>query len=215
MTISGADLNITPIDNDNGYTILNTFETNIVNETKIVLHVIQPIEILDVIDALEQNTINLGRSYKNIIKLQINMLRTKLRSIMLSNNRYRRGLLNVIGTAHKWLFGIMDDDDRQIILQKLDTANSNNHNIVQTMNEQVTINNHFNDSLCLIKDSILDDRKKINNAINTIQTQNSEIRSELLFNEQLIKLKVLENKVDQIIENIYSAKYLSSLHINI
>ncbi|XP_061386957.1 uncharacterized protein LOC133321901, partial [Musca vetustissima] len=61
--------------------------------------------------------------------------------------------------------------------------------------------------LCLIKYSILDDRKKINNATNTIQTQNSEIRSQLLFNEVLIKLKFLENKVDQIIENIYSAKH--------
>lgn len=63
MTISRADLKITPIDNDNGYTILNTFETNIVNETKIVLHVIQPIEIFAIIDALEPNTINLGSSY--------------------------------------------------------------------------------------------------------------------------------------------------------
>ncbi|XP_073841435.1 uncharacterized protein [Musca autumnalis] len=35
----------------------------------------------------------------------------------------------------------------------------------------------------------------------------AKIRNELLFNEQLIKLKFLENKVEQIIENIYSAKH--------
>lgn len=54
----------------------------------------------------------------------------------------------------------MDDDDRQNIIQKLVIANSNNHKIVQTINQQVNINNNFNESLCLIKNSILDDRKK-------------------------------------------------------
>lgn len=124
---------------------------------------------------------------------------------MPSNNRYKRGLLNVVVIAHKWLFSLMDDDDRQNIIKKLNVANSNNHNIIETVNQQVIINNHFNESLCLIKDSILDDSKK--NAIKTTQTQNSEIRSQLLFNEQLIKFIFLENKVDQIIENIYSAKH--------
>lgn len=49
------------------------------------------------------------------------------------NNKYKRDLLNVAGTAHKWIFGLMDDDDRQNIIQKLDVGNSNNHNIVQTV----------------------------------------------------------------------------------
>lgn len=205
--LSKANIQITPINNENGYSVLKIFDTEIVNETKIVLHIIRPIEINHIIDDLEQNTIGLKSDYRSIIQSEIITLRTKLRSIMPLSNRQKRGLLNIVGSAGKWLFGVMDDEDRQNIIGQLDIANGNSHNIIETVNQQVIINNHFNDSINLIRSSILDDRKKIDLAMNNIQTQNSEIRSQLLFNDQLMKLKFLENKINQILDNISSAKY--------
>lgn len=54
--------------------------------------------------------------------------------------RSRRGLINVIGTGFKYPFGILDEEDREKIINYLHTVTSNNKNMINTINSQNVIN---------------------------------------------------------------------------
>lgn len=205
--IGKAEMQITQIPKENTYTIVKMFDTEIVNETNIILHVIQPLEIIKIIDIFEENTENMNTNYKSILMSEVKLLKSKIGSIIPSGRRKERGLINFIGSAEKWLFGIMDDEDRQSVINHLEITDSNNHNIIKTVNQQISINNNFNDTLNVLRNSILDDRKEISLGLNRIETQNTEIRDRLMFNEQILKLKFLESKINDILDSIASAKY--------
>lgn len=202
-----STLTIQPLTSDNGYTTIKMFEADLINETKIILHLIKPREIQNIIIDLENNVDSLKKEYRNIINNEIQIVKSKLKSITPSQTRTKRGLLNVIGSAQKWLFGLMDDEDRQHILEHLEVTKANNHNIIAATNQQITINEHFNRSITMLKDSIKEDRLKIENSINKIQSSYNEIFNNLQFHSLIMKLKILEEKIDQIQDNIASAKY--------
>lgn len=90
----------------------------------------------------------------------------------------------------------------------------NNLQTINTINKQVEINTNFNESITVLKNTILDDRNKILNFINNIQTHNNDKNTRLTYHDQLLKLQYLENKVDEILNNIASAKY-NTLHPSI
>lgn len=58
------------------------------------------------------------------------------------------------GTTYHWLFGLMDDKDRQEILNYLEVQQKNNHNIVKTVNQQISVNKNCNDNTILLKNAI-------------------------------------------------------------
>ena len=116
------------IETELGYTELKTDEIEINDKFDIVLHIIYPHEIDKVIDILEKtiNTLDLGTN-KEVTIHQISNIRNKLKTII--PHRAKRGLINVGGYALNWLYGTMDDDDRQNIENHLRIVEKNNHNL--------------------------------------------------------------------------------------
>lgn len=190
-------------------------EVEIVNQTSTIIHVIDPTEINNILTQIETNLERLDIDSKNLINSEIKVIRARIKSITPRNNvRRRRGLINFAGSVQKWIFGTMDDDDRQEILEHLKVTDENNHNAITNLNKQIKINTHFNESINILKSSVEEDRIKMTEAFNGIRKQNDEIVKHSLYVDQIIKLRYLENKVDQIQDNIISAKH-NIIHPNI
>lgn len=66
-------------------------------------------------------------------------------------NRTKRRLVNFVGSAYKWLFGLMDDTDRQEIVERLEVMEENCHTAISTINKQISINRDFQNNMNLIK----------------------------------------------------------------
>lgn len=56
-----------------------------------------------------------------------------------NNRRKKRGLLNVIGTVGKALFGIMDAEDAQFLNEKVDELQDGNEKLLNFGRQQTTI----------------------------------------------------------------------------
>ncbi|XP_050339389.1 uncharacterized protein LOC126765698 [Bactrocera neohumeralis] len=105
------------------------------------------------------------------------------------------------------MFGVMDDDDRQDILNHLKIIEENGHNAIVNLNKQIVINEHLNRSLNLLKGTIESDRKQIIETLNIINKEENRIESKILYNDEMNKLKFIESKVQEIQNNIAAAKY--------
>ena len=95
------------------------------------------------------------------------------------------------------MFGVMDDDDRQDIVDHLKIIEENGHNAIVNLNKQIVINEHFNRSLNLLKDTRESDRKQIIETISKINKEENIIERKFLYNDQMSKLKFIENKVQE------------------
>lgn len=203
----GGLLQINRIEDNSGYTIIQVRKVEIANVTNTVLHIVHPMDILNMIEMIGTNVEKIDVDNKEILRKEVSVIKAKIKTIMpFQSNRTKRGLINGVGTVYKWLFGLMDDNDREEILEHLKYAEINEHNVINTINKQVTINSHFNDSLKTLKEIIESDRNKIDKSIEEFWTRNSGTSKKILFLDQMLKLKNLEGKITQIQESIASVK---------
>ncbi|XP_017469633.1 PREDICTED: uncharacterized protein LOC108361515 [Rhagoletis zephyria] len=120
MLIMGATATMITEDikNEDGLAEIKLENVQVITDFDIILHIIRPQEIENIIDALE----NLARDSKltekeQILTQEFTTLRSKLYTLL--PHKQKRGLINILGTTMKWLYGTMDDDDRQNIEQHL------------------------------------------------------------------------------------------------
>lgn len=78
-----------------------------------VLHTINIEEIIGIIDPIHKNIQHTCLQKTQIWKMLLDTIKTK--ALTLITHRQRRGLINIFRTAHRWLFGTMNDNDRQEI----------------------------------------------------------------------------------------------------
>lgn len=119
--------------------------------------------------------------------------------------------MNIVGNAQNWLFGTMDDQDRRDIDAHLHTLDVNNHNIIETINQQVDINKHFNDTFRQLKDIANRDRNIFSDKINRISS--STLMNNMYY-DQLFKVQILQHRIENLQDNVASARY-GMLHPNI
>lgn len=201
-------LQVKPLNQNQGFAVINVKSVEIVNETVTILHLIDPQEIYAVIEDIESYINNIQIINKGLIAKEIQVLKSKLKSIIpLGQFRFKRGLANVVGSWQKWLFGTMDDEDRNIITEHLNIVTQNSHNAINAINKQILINEHFSDSIKLLKSTIFNDRNKTIQAIKELQSQNEYIAQHFHFSDIMFKLKFIENRINQIQDNIASAKH--------
>lgn len=206
FTRSSAFLQINQLPDNNGYIDIKVDDVEIVNTTNTIVHIINVGKILETLNLIETNIKALDVSNKQVLLSEIESIYEKVQTIIPRVKRNRRGLLNVVGKAQKWLFGTMDDEDRTDILEHLSATDENNRNLIKTVNRQIIVNDSFNKSINSLRDSIEKDRINIKSAFQEIRKSNNEIVKRLLYLDQLSKLKVIEDKIEKIQDNIASAK---------
>ena len=89
--------------------------TDIVKESGIILHIVNLHEIENILNQMKGNINLLKTKNKDLLQLELLNARNKLVRLIPKQNRQRRGLINGLDSTSKWLFGIVDDEDRQNI----------------------------------------------------------------------------------------------------
>lgn len=108
------------------------------------------------------------------------------------NNRKRRGLLNVIGTMGKALFGLMDNEDAQFLNEKIDELQEGQEKLLHFGQQQTTIMksmvDYFNDTtdqLTTQQKELEENMNKLVDTVNKLQSQVGKIEHKLVILHQL------------------------------
>lgn len=139
-------------------------------------------------------------SNKDILQAELLEARNKLMTLVPTKTRQKRGLINAIGTISKWTFGTMDDYDRQTIQKHFLQTD-------ETLNQQIHINDHFNLAIEQIKNIVKNDRKEIEKSFNAINKMEDQEHQQHMYLQQMSKIQLIKSKIEQIQDNVVSAKY--------
>lgn len=201
------------IKSESGYAEIKIEEVKIVKNYDTILHIVNPIEIINILDNLENN-IELSNLQDKAIPLnfQVKSIRNKIQTLI--PHRKKRGLINLVGTVSKWLFGTMDNDDKLEIEQHLNIIDANNHNTINGINNQIKINQNFNETFTKLKQIIEKDRSIISQQVNNIQDYDKTLHNQIIYLDLALKLKILEDNVEHIQDNIASSR-IGIVHSNI
>lgn len=204
FTTSGT-LMMNELQEQNGFVKLRINDVEIVNTTFTILHIINIKQLNKAIDEIEDEFDRIEIKKTELDVLELNTLRAKVRSIM--PKRIKRGLVNAVGTVQKWLFGTMDDNDRQDILDHMKLINENNHNAIENLNRQIFINTNFNNSINVLKNAIEADKKYLAKYINQKNIVLKNLIQTVFHQKLILKIRYLESKINQIQDNVAASKY--------
>lgn len=199
-----AALTIEKITSELGYAEIRIDEVEIVNKFDIILHIINPNEIINLIDNLGKQIETLREERKDYLRKELYSLRSKVLTLL--PHRSKRGMINIVGKGLSWLFGTLDEDDKHDIENKLKSYDNTNDELIDTINQQVKINSNFNDSFTLLKNVIESDRNKILEKLNMSQNLSKQIISQEEFLEQQMRISILKEKINLIQDNIILAR---------
>ncbi|GBP07762.1 Retrovirus-related Pol polyprotein from transposon 17.6 [Eumeta japonica] len=93
-----AHFNVTEIKDQTGFVDLQTGNQEIVKDTDIVIHMINIDQIEEIINEMTDNIILMKIKNKDILQKELLDTRNKLLTLLPRNNRYKRGLMNAIGS---------------------------------------------------------------------------------------------------------------------
>lgn len=171
-------------------------------DTQTFIHIIRRNHIKELISNIEQE---IGKDKVSPwIKQKIITLRNKAE--ILVTHRQKRGLINLVGKTSKWLFGTMDDEDRNEIDKHIQELESNNQNLIKGLNEQIKINDFFNETLQLFLQT--NDRNQ-NEILRNFDHLSGEVKH-LIESQKILdislKLQILDDKINQILDSVASIK---------
>lgn len=189
-------------------------QTEIIKDTQTILHIINIQDLSQTLDSIRDSVKNLQTGDDRTIRKTIENIQAKISAVEPEKTRQKRGLINIVGTAQKWLFGTMDENDRQEIIKHLNTIEENDSNAIFNLNKQIKINSHFNDSIFDLKNIIETDRKQLAQTYKELSINEKRIIKQQLKTDQILKLRILEDKVNQIIDTIAQIK-LGMVHPSI
>lgn len=174
---------------------------------QVLTHIIDPKNIEDLITSITENVALLPTDAQKVLTKEISTLNDKLATLQIRPyTRKRRGLFNSVGTIEKWFKGTMDDVDRQTINNHLTSIDTNNHNIISAINQQIQINNNFSTSISTLKKEIESDRKVFSDII----TKNM---GQYFVNIMVFDIKFQIQEVDKILCDLQDNIILSTLNI--
>lgn len=93
----------------------------------------------------------------------------------------------------------MDDEDRQNINNHFEIMDGNAHNLITNMNEQIDINNNYNNSINMLLITIQNDRK---NVLNVISTQNNRINLQVNIFDLRLRIQEANRILSELQDNI-------------
>lgn len=201
-----AQLQVEKIESNSGYTILQDKQILLPTNFNYSMHLIDLNQIKLIIDELR---VSAKLLFKTSIVDSIEKLEDKFKTL---ENRHhiikKRGLINGIGTIYKWIAGTMDDEDLQLINKHFQLTDDNNHQLINTINSQIQINDNFNTSINTLLRAIQKDRKYIENIITK---QNDQTFIQMNKFDLRLKIQDTNNILTELQDNIVFSK-LNIIH---
>lgn len=190
------------LESQTGFTIIKLGVTEVVESTQTIVHLIRRNSIRDIISNIEVEIGN--EDVSPWIRNKVTNIKDKAEIIVA--HRQKRGLINIVGRTSKWLFGTMDDVDKKEISENIQQLEINNQKIMKGVNQQIKINDYFNETLKLFLQT---NSKNQNEILRNFKNLSEEIK-ELVKSQRILdlslKLQILDDKINQILDSIASIK---------
>lgn len=197
-----ASLVIQKLENQQGFTIINLGHTELVEDTKTIVHLIRRNHIRELISIIEEDIGNEESS--PWIKNKIKSLKNKAEILIV--HRKKRGLLNLVGRASKFLFGTMDDRDQKDINEHIENLENNNRNLINEYNQQIKINDYFNETIKLFLQTNSINQNKITRSFNNLSEEVKQLIHSQRILDLSLKLQIVDERINQILDSIASIK---------
>lgn len=204
-TIISGSLQVQQIMDNSGFIEVKLTENQLVTETDLILHIIDPKDIISLLNEIIQDLEPLHADHKVLLRSQIDLLKSKVKTL-LPKHRNKRGLINAVGQVCNFLFGTMDDKDRIDIENHLNTVDSNLHNSITALNQQVKINKHFNQTFMNLRDTLYKNRYQMLDHLDHVDWAIKNLILLNAYHEQLFKLNTLTNQIEQIQDSVTTAR---------
>jgi len=209
-TVHGQQIEINNIDTNHGYLLFSDKPVQIPSSFEHHCLRINLTEIDTIADYFEQR---LRTDYHAPqVKFLYNKMRRELAGIAL-RHRNKRGLINIVGSVFKYLFGTLDENDRVDIQRKLETNAHNSVNLhelndaIQLINDGMQkIQNYENDSNII--NSLLYELMQFTEYIEDVE-MGMQLSRLGLFNPKLLNYDKLENVNSQNILNIKTSTWIN------
>lgn len=173
--------------------------------------------------------VNISQYEENIQKIQTtikksefeipNSLRFKLQHLideyqsLTPHIVHKRGLLNFLGGALKFITGTMDNDDAEDIANHFKTVQLNEHNIIKNYNKQIQINEQIAKELENITNHINENQNLIINKINNLQFKLNKLERKIVESDIIREISENIETVINHIKNIKEIVMLSRLEV--
>lgn len=179
--------------------------TQLVKKYDYIIHVINLEDIGAVIQQFHHNLDIIGDlPHRDMARAQLLEMEDALHTLL--PRRKTRGLVNVGGALMKFVFGTMDEEDRQNVEEQQRVMAENNHQLIEGFNQQIVINNNFNKSIQTLRSVLVADRGEITNSINKMKDANENLIKENLATLQLLKINILKRKMENLQQTVASAR---------
>lgn len=216
--ISGQRIDITPIHNDNGYTIVRFEETKIIDHYNKFLHIVNISKYLEATEAIETSFKSLKTS-NSVMEIGMTIIEKEIISIKqelycfrnyMKTTRQKRGLINIWGNGMKLLAGTMDSEDSKEIYSFMENVEKNMKQLTDETNKQVEINNNMIQNFETIRKHIIENDVKMNQFYKNISTLTEDILFKTDKNSLILQLYMyscnLKNEISKIKDNILLSK---------
>lgn len=200
-----ANIVLQPIMETNGYIEINNSNSSIPIESDLILHYMDVKETTDILLEMRNDLNTLNTNEQIFIKNEIDTLLSKLKTIT-PNNRQKRGLINLVGNAWKYLFGTMDNTDQEDITNHFNTVDTNIHNSITNLNQQIKINDHLNKTILLIRDTLAQNQKNSMHFMEGLHKSVRDILKRTIYLESLLILTTIRNHIEHIQNYITTAQ---------
>jgi len=202
---STQELTIGKIDSELGYAEIFVGNTDIVSKYDFIIHSINVNDITSIVTRFRDILSTLENTkYTDICGDELREIEKMVKTFLPA--RQKRGLFNAGGSALNFLFGTMDNDDREAISAHLAKIDENSHNLIDTVNHQIQINDNFNKSILQIKVIMEHDRIQSLEKLKQINENDQKLFKEDIAISELFKIGILKQKVQTIQQAIVSTK---------
>ncbi|KAL3266176.1 hypothetical protein HHI36_010360 [Cryptolaemus montrouzieri] len=150
------------------------------------------------------NAISLSEIISNKIKLFSSPVRVK------------RGLINAIGKAQKWLFGTLDADDEKRIKKYMETLNSNDNKIQKEIKSQMSILRQISNKYSKVFQNLSDNQIIIETQLKTLSREvqeTTDLQHAFSFSNIIDNLVLQLNSLHHIFDNLEIAISFGRLNI--
>lgn len=180
-------------------------------ETRVFSHCHDFIQVIDLTKIKNQTTqllSELSPSHCNLSKIKQSLfyIQTKLENFENPKTRQKRGLINIVGSLHKYLFGTLDNDDLEIINSKFNTLLQNEHEIKTQLDLQSSILINLNKKL---NDSFL----RIDKNFNTLSHVIEKLKNDVECVRIQLNLQEIFTEVEDLLSNLETATNLAQHNI--
>lgn len=148
-----------------------------INESQVNNHLL--LKLKQELELLEDDAKSYHSHLDNLLSLMLN-----------PTQKSKRGLFNVVGTIHKYLFGTADDDDRQTIFGKLDFLERQSNSMLNNNEAQVQIMTHLDHRISnntLVFNELIDKAKFLNHLLVSANRTEENRKIDQLFSPQEIE----------------------------